>query len=371
MIITFFNYAPEPESIDPPDEVAKQVFPWIEQEQRALLEREQENHFARDIALRQYLTTMVWLRRVLIQDAAVLFTQNLLAVIFTHGPFRSQSFRDFAAASTAAIDAAKETARLAFQNLPQHLVASMQGLLATQQLSFERERQNYQAEMLALRGQMGKMGALLEVVAGSKRVKTAHGMFIVLSRIFCLTRLIVLPPYAPLTVVPDPGGLSLAQFSPETPSVPVSSSSNISFDPSSSDFPATEEMWMAATLLEPWSYDFDLPSQEVQLPQPAVFDSPVAPVFASPSPSTPLAASGSPEERQQYYFQRFGEARFRKHAPEWIDGDWLPRYTYASVAAIWDIWVEWDEGVSGFISVRDLNATWGCQMAPQQLNSPK
>jgi hypothetical protein len=117
-----------------------QIFPWIEQEQDALLKREHDNHFARDIALRQFLITLAWFRRVLIQDMAVLFTQTPDAPIFKVAPFNSTLFREFAATSTAAIQAAEETARLAFQNLPEHLIASMRGALATQNLAFERER---------------------------------------------------------------------------------------------------------------------------------------------------------------------------------------------------------------------------------------
>ncbi|KAJ6499782.1 hypothetical protein DFH09DRAFT_1445281 [Mycena vulgaris] len=135
-----------------------------------------ENRFSRDIALRQYLVTMTWLRRVLIQDVAVLFSKDPLALIFKFAPFNALSFRNFAAISTAAIHLnSAEEARLAFQNLPQHLVASMQGALATQNLAFERERQNYQVQMDVMHSKMGQMQSLLELVAGSKRTKMSHG----------------------------------------------------------------------------------------------------------------------------------------------------------------------------------------------------
>jgi hypothetical protein len=45
---------------DPPNEILKQLFPWIEQEQAALLSRERANPLARDIALHQFLSTMIW-----------------------------------------------------------------------------------------------------------------------------------------------------------------------------------------------------------------------------------------------------------------------------------------------------------------------
>lgn len=161
---------------DPPGEISEQIFPWIESEQVALLSREHSSRLAKDIALRKFLATMAWFRRVLIQDMAVLFTLNPHAPIFKFAPFNSTPFRQFAATSTAAIDAAEETARLAFQNLPQHLVASLHGALATQNLAFECERQTYQAQMNSMQGQMSQMQSLIELMAGSKRVKKSHGM---------------------------------------------------------------------------------------------------------------------------------------------------------------------------------------------------
>lgn len=161
---------------DPPEVLSEQIFPWIEAEQAALLKREHSNRFARDIALHQYLNTMGWFRRVLIQDMAVLFTQNPHTAIFKVAPFKSQTFHDFAAASVAVIHAAEEVARLTFKNLLQHLVASMQGALATQNLAFERERQGYQGQMQAMLSQMGEMQTLLEIVAGSKRSKRSKNV---------------------------------------------------------------------------------------------------------------------------------------------------------------------------------------------------
>ncbi|KAK6981671.1 hypothetical protein R3P38DRAFT_3233744 [Favolaschia claudopus] len=87
------------------------------------------------------------------------------------------------------------------------------------------------------------------------------------------------------------------------------------------------------------------------------------PVFPLPS-STPQSSTltpGSPEERQQFYFHRYGADRFRKHSPEWVDGNWLPRYRYSSADGIWDYWVEWKEGVDGFISVEELTTVWGAK----------
>ncbi|KAJ7135159.1 hypothetical protein C8R46DRAFT_1362266 [Mycena filopes] len=135
---------------------------------------------AKDIALRQFLATLTWFRRVLIQDMAVIYTQTPHAPIFKTAPFNSTIFREFAAESTAAIHLAEEAARLAFQNLPEHLVASMRGVLATQNLGFERERHGYKMQMEAMQTQLNKVQSLLRVVAGSKRIKKAHVYILVL-----------------------------------------------------------------------------------------------------------------------------------------------------------------------------------------------
>ncbi|KAK6984724.1 hypothetical protein R3P38DRAFT_3451992 [Favolaschia claudopus] len=319
--------------------VSKDIFPWIEDELAALISREHSNRLAKDIALRQFLSTMLWFRRILVQDLAVIFTQNPHALIFKYAPFNSPSFRNFAASSTAAIDAAEETARLAFQNLPQHLVASLQGALATQNLAFERERQNYHNEMALMRNEPGQMKTLLELVTGTKRVKRAHGN---------LTEGLS-DGFSELTVTTD-------NSAPKYPTPPLFDTADMPFDMFPPD-PALDA-FIAASFTHP-----NMPMPATSPPtstQAAVLHTPVLPL---PSTTPPLSTltPGSPEERQQFYFQRYGAEHFRKHSPEWVDGNWLPRYKYSSVDVIWEYWVEWKEGVDGFISVEELTTTWGAK----------
>ncbi|KAJ6597696.1 hypothetical protein DFH09DRAFT_1272296 [Mycena vulgaris] len=161
----------------------------------------------------------------------------------------------------------------------------------------------------------------------------------------------------------------------------------MSFDSSSIDFSAASDIWLSAALSDPHVYNFPSPSPvpaptsppaaAISFPStssmaavsnphvynfPSLFPAPAPtspPAAAISFPSTSSVASGSPEERQQHYFHRFREARFRKHSPQWVNGDWLPQYRYSSAGTIWDYWVEWSEGVDGHIPVRDLNTTWG------------
>lgn len=59
----------------------------------------------------------------------------------------------------------------------------------------------------------------------------------------------------------------------------------------------------------------------------------------------------------------FNESQLRQHAWEWVvkDKDWLPIYKYQQVTTISDIWVEWAEGLHGFLSVRNLTERWGAR----------
>jgi Transcriptional activator of glycolytic enzymes len=60
---------------------------------------------------------------------------------------------------------------------------------------------------------------------------------------------------------------------------------------------------------------------------------------------------------------RFGDAKLRRHTPEWVEHlhTWLPFYQFQPVFKITDIWKEYDEGLNGYISVRDLNTVWGAK----------
>ncbi|KAK7000831.1 hypothetical protein R3P38DRAFT_3218014 [Favolaschia claudopus] len=292
-----------------------------------------------DIALRQFLSTLLWFRRVLAQDLAIIFTQNPHAPIFKFAPFNSPSFREFAGTSAALIDAAEEAARLAFQNLPQHLVASLQGALATHNLAFERERQNYRTEMASMQDKLGEMKTLLDLVAGTKRVKRAH------------TNLTegLSDGFSELAVTTD-------NSAPTYSTPPPLDTSDMPFEMFPPD-PALDA-FIAASFTHP-----NVPMPATSPPtstQPAVLHTPVFPLPSStPQPSS--FTPGSPEDHQQFYFHRYGADRFRKHSPEWVDGNWLPRYRYSSADGIWDYWLEWKEGVDGFISVEELTTVWGAK----------
>ena len=77
---------------EPPPELLAGIFPWVEDERAALDARQRENRRNKDIALEQFLGLLVWLRRVLVQDLAVLSSQYPGCAILKYAPFNALIF---------------------------------------------------------------------------------------------------------------------------------------------------------------------------------------------------------------------------------------------------------------------------------------
>jgi hypothetical protein len=58
---------------------------------------------------------------------------------------------------------------------------------------------------------------------------------------------------------------------------------------------------------------------------------------------------------------KYDEGHLKRHQWEWASGDWLPYYRYKHATQISDIWVEWSDGVDGYLSVWDLTECWGAR----------
>lgn len=142
---------------EPPTELTNCLFPFIEEEQQNLQKRHDTlGQLGDDYALDQFLILLKYLRTVLVQDAAVLYTKYSQSGIFRHAPFNTPHFREFAASSTGQIQAAEEAARHQFENLPEHLIASLRGIVITTNLEQHREREECQLQFdeLAAQNQM-------------------------------------------------------------------------------------------------------------------------------------------------------------------------------------------------------------------------
>ena len=118
-------------------DVVGYLFPWVEAELAALEVRMAQSTCNRDIALKQFLKLLQWLRVVLVQDCALLHAQYPHCSIFRFAPFTFPAFTDFSANAATLVTAAEEKARLAFHNLPDHIVRSMCGFATDLQMRQE------------------------------------------------------------------------------------------------------------------------------------------------------------------------------------------------------------------------------------------
>jgi Centromere DNA-binding protein complex CBF3 subunit, domain 2 len=133
----------------------------VESEHVALNVRAQENRCSKDIALRQFLKLLLWLRSVLLQDAAVLYSLYPHSRLFSYRPFNTKPFREFAISSVAIIAHAESEARLAYENMPEHLVASLRGSYAELLMEQRREQEENTRQLQALGEQYTKVEGLL------------------------------------------------------------------------------------------------------------------------------------------------------------------------------------------------------------------
>jgi len=151
------------------------VFPWVEAEQAALDARQASDVRSSDIALRQFLRLLLWLRRVLLQDCAVLYSKYPSCGMFRYTPFNTAAFRDFAANSSTVITRAEEDARYALQNLPDNIVTSFQGLATDIKMEQQTQRIASDARWQAIESQMNEMSCTLGMIAGAKGLKKHKG----------------------------------------------------------------------------------------------------------------------------------------------------------------------------------------------------
>lgn len=114
----------------------------------------------RDIALKGFLRLLTWLRRVLLQDAAVLFTLQPSCPIFGFAPFRSRAFHDFALKLTQVIQQANEDSRLALQHLPHQYAQSMHGFVLTTRLTQENASHAHSEQLAEMRLQISHLEML-------------------------------------------------------------------------------------------------------------------------------------------------------------------------------------------------------------------
>jgi hypothetical protein len=120
-----------------------------------------ESRLNRDIALRQFLRLLVWLRTVLIQDCALLYARFPLCPIFRFAPFTYPSFITFSNNATAIINTGEQNACLTFQNLPNHMARSMHGYATDLQMKQDQNHLQVCEELQKLREQNAQLHLML------------------------------------------------------------------------------------------------------------------------------------------------------------------------------------------------------------------
>lgn len=126
---------------DPPPELLRQIYPWIEKEYADFRERRQKlGRIAQDPALQFFLDLLLELRRVLLQDAAILYTRYPGTPIFQHSPLNTQLFRDFAASSIEILAAAEREAQQQLSQLPETYANMVRNTAIANQIETEKMR---------------------------------------------------------------------------------------------------------------------------------------------------------------------------------------------------------------------------------------
>ncbi|GBE89074.1 hypothetical protein SCP_1500770 [Sparassis crispa] len=83
--------------LDPLLSLKTAIFPWLEDQERAMRAWAEAEALTKDIALVQFFRVLAWFCHVLLQDMAVLYSWNPGALVFQHPPFNTVTFRAFAA----------------------------------------------------------------------------------------------------------------------------------------------------------------------------------------------------------------------------------------------------------------------------------
>ena len=318
-----------PTYIEPPAELLQQIFPWVEEQAAALEVRVKAlGRPAKDLALKQFLRLLVWLRRVLLQDAAVLFTLDPTCGIFQFPLFRSQAFRTFAAMTTSVIEKAENDARLALQNLPEHYARSMQGFVASARLAQDVANAEMAQQLGELRAQMARMEGLVGVMActqSSHRKSCGMPFHVLVSANLSSIHHVGWQPPLP----PPPTILVPAKVPPTDPMI-----------------------GSASVTVHPLPH---VPVSQTDLNSSTPFQ------VSAPSI---LATSGPADDEMRTQQWNALTARFRedwlwRHEWEWVSNDLLPFYSFQPVSSITEIWEEHTKGLNGYLAVHDLDEQWG------------
>ncbi|TFY83866.1 hypothetical protein EWM64_g142 [Hericium alpestre] len=326
------------DTLDPPQDLLLCTFPWVEEQESALLARQSAHRSAADIALYQFLRVLKWFRRVLLQDAAVLFCRYPSLPMFGYVPFNGARFQEYAKGASDAIAAAELRARCAFENVPVNLVTGMQALLTESHLARERDAANVKAYHERM---MQRVDALELAVVSQKPTRTSRktragaAADAAAAATFAVPAAVpaAAPSSAPFTVpaAPAPVVASVVMpppsLSPAAPPLP---------------HPAFHHPATASSA----------PAYSLALPAPA-------PAPWLPSNPLPVTTPDPRTKKRDLLLQKYGQKCIACHEWRLVDGQLTPVYALQAVKTVSDVWTEYTLGLNERLPVRELEESWG------------
>ena len=150
------------------------IFPWIDDEERALAQRISKlGKRAHDQALISLLGALRFFRQVLLQDGAVLFAKYPNLELFKYHPFTTAEFCDFSAESVTIIQNAEERAHQNLAQLPEAMAMSFRGILETTSIRQETVNQSIQDTQVEISSGVSMLKTLVEaaLLSGSSAKK--------------------------------------------------------------------------------------------------------------------------------------------------------------------------------------------------------
>ncbi|KAE8238895.1 hypothetical protein A4X13_0g8335 [Tilletia indica] len=119
--------------VDPPQELQKRLFPWVEQELASLQTRYTSNSMTADFALRDFLHTLIWFRTIILQDAAFLINETSAAWLWANEPiFSDPAFTAFAASIMAESANLDNIAEKQLGEMPEKLAGGVKAMMKEQ-----------------------------------------------------------------------------------------------------------------------------------------------------------------------------------------------------------------------------------------------
>jgi hypothetical protein len=314
----------------PPSDLISQIFPWVEEELRAYEERYKARGKAgQDHALTSFLSLLVSFRRILLQDAAILYTCHPNFPIFQYPPFSTAEFRQFSASASSTIRLAEEAARHRLEHLPETMAMSLRGIITTSAMQQEIVRQSIEATHIRIDNNIGLVKAMVEasIMKGSSTKKRK-----------AIQAALETPPVRP---APSPPTCTVTT----PPTIAILGDS----EPSSPQF---------ITIPDPLPI---APSATVSL-RGNIYNYATFPLSTEPDTRTrQLEVIAKLEDLFTYEC-------IARHQFEWEEKqkDWLPEFNHfwspvTGTLTIEDIWRENRFGIDGMFSIQEMTSRWGAR----------